>query len=125
MNSMHPEYVDCIVTEGDVIVFSGEAVIIVITTLLIITLFQSNFYQLALCQTGSREEADAILRPGFEIEDLAGRCLMPGFIGDFGQVDVVKRFFFENQKRNIIVECLHLSPPPPSQTRTSTRPWRL
>ena len=33
-------------------------------------------------QTGSRQGADAILRPGFEIEDLAGRCLMPGFIGD-------------------------------------------
>ena len=30
MNDSHPEYVDCIVTEGEVIVFSGEAVIIVI-----------------------------------------------------------------------------------------------
>ena len=35
MNSSQPEYVDCIVTEGETIVYSGEDVIIVIITILI------------------------------------------------------------------------------------------
>ena len=72
-------------------------------------------------QTGSRQGADAILRPGFEIEDLAGRCLMPGFIGDS------RSSFWEHlnaTKLNLSwVSCSnhHRST---SQTRTSTRPWR-
>ena len=36
MNNSHPEYVDCIVTEGEAIVYSGEDVIIVIITMIII-----------------------------------------------------------------------------------------
>ena len=154
MNSSQPEYVDCIVTEGETIVYSGEDVIIVIITILIMMMIIITLSRIVtihcspkMCflQTGSREGADAILRPGFEIEDLAGRCLMPGFIGDYYFnyhyhhywldnasclvslviqeyiiVNISKRVLFKQTKSE--QSSFHDSP---SQTHTSIRPWRL
>ena len=57
-----PEYVECLVTEGDTILYTGRC---------------------THCQLGAgpRDGAAPLLRPGYETRDLKGGCLMPGFIG--------------------------------------------